>query len=203
MPVSSFLRSCQSRALQRVLATFLFLLLSSACQAASIRGVVTDASGAKVTGANVVLISNGQVVASAVSTADGSFQITTGVDGRFFLVVSAKSFRQLQTPDFYAGRLDSIERNLVLEPEWVRESIVVTATGTPTPQPQTSAATTVLGPLDLALRDDMVSVLRLMPGTAVAQDGQRGAQTSLFVRGGDSDSNKILLDGVSVGDMGG
>ena len=44
--------------------------------AASIRGVVTDASGARVTGATVVLFSNGQVVASAVSAADGSFQIT-------------------------------------------------------------------------------------------------------------------------------
>jgi vitamin B12 transporter len=52
----------------------------------------------------------------------------------------------LETPGFYAGRLDSIERNIVLEPEWVRESIVVTATGTPTPQPQTSEATSVLGP---------------------------------------------------------
>jgi vitamin B12 transporter len=50
---------------------------------------------------------------------------------------------------FYAGALDNIERNVVLEPEWVRESIVVTATGTPTPQPQTSAATSVLGPQDL------------------------------------------------------
>ena len=145
----------------------------------------------------------GKLLPSAVSTADGSFQIITGGEGRFFLVVSAKSFRQLQTPDFYAGRLDSVERNVVLEPEWVRESIVVTATGTPTPQPQTSAATSVLGPLDLALRDDLVSSLRLMPGTAVAQDGQLGAQSSLFIRGGDSDSNKILLDGVSVGDMGG
>ena len=118
-------------------------------------------------------------------------------------MVSAKSFRQLETPGFYAGRLDNIERNVVLEPEWVRESIVVTATGTPTPQPQTSAATSVLGPLDLALRDDLVSALRLMPGTFVVQTGQLGAQTSLFVRGGDSDANKILLDGVSVGDMGG
>ena len=80
------------------------------------------------------LLSNGKVVAAAVSTADGSFQILTGGEGRFFLVVSAKSFRQLETPGFYAGRLDSIERNVVLEPEWVRESIVVTATGTPTPQ---------------------------------------------------------------------
>jgi iron complex outermembrane receptor protein/vitamin B12 transporter len=109
----------------------------------------------------------------------------------------------LETPGFYAGRLDNVERNVVLEPEWARESIVVTATGVPTPQPQTSAATSVLSPLDLALRDDLVSALRLMPGTFVAQNGGRGAQSSLFVRGGNSDANKILLDGVSAGDLGG
>ncbi len=201
--VSSALRASALRNLLRGFAFILILLVSSACQAASIRGVVTDTTGAKITGANVVLFLNGQVVASAVSTADGSFQILTGSSGRFFLVVSARSFRQLQTPDFYAGRLDSAERNLVLEPEWVRESIVVTATGTPTPQPQTSAATSVLGPIDLALRTDLVSAMRLMPGTVMMQAGQLGGQTSLFVRGGDSDSNKVLLDGVSVGDMGG
>ena len=192
--------------LSRVLSfssAFLLLACAVLCSAASIRGVVTDASGAKVTGANVILVCSGKVVASTVSTADGSFQILTGVEGRFFLVVSAKSFRQLETPGFYAGRLDSVEHNVVLEPQWVRESIVVTATGTPTPQPQTSASTSVLAPFDLALRDDLVSALRLMPGTFVVQDGQLGAQTSLFVRGGDSDSNKILLDGVSVGDLGG
>jgi iron complex outermembrane receptor protein/vitamin B12 transporter len=177
--------------------------LSAHCPAASIRGVVTDASGAKVTGAIVDLVSDGKVVATAVSTADGSFQILTGIEGRFFLVVSSKGFRQLQTPGFYAGRLDLVERSLVLEPEWVRESIVVTATGTPMPQAQTSAATSVLGPVDLALRDDLASALRLMPGTFVVQECQRGAQTSLFVRGGDSDNNKILVDGVSAGDLGG
>jgi iron complex outermembrane receptor protein/vitamin B12 transporter len=84
----------------------------------------------------------------------------------------------------------------------VRESIVVTATGTPTPQPQTSEATSVLVPLDLALRDDLTSALRLMPGTTVVQTGQMGAQSSLFIRGGSSDANKILLDGVDAGDLG-
>ncbi len=109
--------------------------------------------------------------------ADGSFQILTGITGRFYLVVSAKSFRQLETPGFYAGRLDNIERNMVLEPEWVRESIVVTATGTPTPQAQTSAATSVLGPSIWPLADDLVSALRLMPGTFVGAgwaDGRAG-----------------------------
>ena len=203
MPVSNYLPRQLSWLSNRVVSAFLLAALAATCPAASIRGVVTDATGAKITGANVNLVNNGKVVATAVSTADGSFQILTGIDGRFFLVVSAKSFRQLETPGFYAGRLDSIERNVVLEPEWVRESIVVTATGTPTPQPQTSEATSVLGPLDLALRDDLVSTLRLMPGTVVTQSGQLGAATSLFVRGGNSDANKILLDGVSVDDMGG
>ncbi|MGB7546971.1 MAG: TonB-dependent receptor [Terracidiphilus sp.] len=187
----------------RLFAVTLLLLATVASPAAAIHGVVTDASGAKVTGATVALIHKGGVAASAVSGADGSFQILTGVEGRFYLVVSARSFRQLETPGFYAGRLDNIERNLVMEPAWVRQSIVVTATGTPTPQPQTSAATSVLGPQDLGLRTDLVSALRLMPGTFVAQVGQRGAQSSLFIRGGDSDANKILVDGVSAGDLGG
>jgi len=190
------------RALPGVVAALFLVILASFSHAASVRGVVTDATGAKVTGASVSLISNGKVVATAVSASDGSFQLTTGTAGRFFLVVSARSFRQLQTPDFYAGALDALERNLVLEPAWVRESIVVTATGVPTPQPQTSAATTVLSTLDLALRTDLVSALRLMPGAQAVPAGQLGAQTSLFVRGGDSDDNKAFLDGIDVSDLG-
>jgi vitamin B12 transporter len=68
-------------------AAMLFCALSVAAHAASIRGVVTDASGARITGATVQLISSGQVVGSAVSGADGSFQIMTGQRGRFVLVV--------------------------------------------------------------------------------------------------------------------
>ncbi|HEY1903188.1 MAG TPA: TonB-dependent receptor [Terracidiphilus sp.] len=203
MPVFAFARARQSRVFSAFLLVFFLAAGASVCVAASIRGVVTDPSGAKITGANVALLSNGKVVAAAVSTADGSFEIMTGTTGRFFLVVTAKSFRQLETPGFYAGTLDNIERNVVMEPEWVRESIVVTATGTPTPQAQTSSATSVLGPQDLALRDGLVSDLRLMPGTFVVQSGQMGAVASLFVRGGDSTSNKVLVDGVDAGDLGG
>jgi len=202
MPISNSSRASVFIRLTRTLAVLLLVQISVFCSAATVRGVVTDATGANVKGARVALMNSGTVIASSVSTSDGSFELTTGTSGRYFLVVSATSFRQLQTPDFYARQFDSIERNLVLEPEWVRESIVVTATGTPTPQSQTSAATNVLGPLDLALRSDFTSALRLMPGTSIVQIGQLGAQTSLFVRGGDSDNNKILVDGVDAGDLG-
>jgi vitamin B12 transporter len=193
------------RALSRshVIIPILLTFSSLRVNATEVHGVVSDASGASVPGATVALIHKGSVVTSATSGADGSFQVLTGVKGRFYLVVSAKSFRQLETPGFYAGQFDNLERNIVLEPAWVRESIVVTATGTPTPQPQEGAATSVLGPLDFELRTDFVTALQLMPGTFVAQTGQRGSQASLLIRGGNSDANEILMDGVDVGDLGG
>src|SRR5579862_1456023 len=94
----------------RLIAILLISLCSVVGHAASIRGQVVDTTGAKITGANVVAVANGKPVASAISTADGSFEIDAGSEGRFFLVVTANTFRQLQTPDFYAGSLDSIER---------------------------------------------------------------------------------------------
>ncbi len=181
----------------------LLLLSAPPTRAASIHGFVTDATGARVSGASVILIANGRQIASALSASDGSFTMSTGKPGRFFLVVSAPNFRQVDTPDFYAGPLDDVSRTVVLEPAWARESIVVTATGTPTPQPQTSAATNVIHALDMGTHVDLTGVLRLMPGVSVVQEGQRGAQTSLFIRGGNSDANKILMDGVSIGDLGG
>jgi len=203
MRLPASLRGRFDRALPVALAVILLTSAVAICPAASIRGVVSDPSGAKIPGARVILVSSGKAVTSSLSASDGSFQIQTGTEGRFFLLVSYKSYRQVETPDFYAGRMDAIERNVVLEPEWVRESVVTTATGTATPQAQTSEATSVLGPLDLALRSDLVSALRLMPGTFVTQTGQLGAQSSLFIRGGASDANAILFDGVSVGAMGG
>ena len=182
---------------------FSVLSSSAVIRAAEIHGTVTDPSGARIANATVVLIHSGKAVNKAKSSADGSFSLSTGEAGRFYLLIGAEGFRQIETPGFYARALDNVERNLVLEPEWVRQSIVVTATGTPTPQAQLGAATSVLGPSDLSTRADLVNVLQLMPGTVVAQTGQRGAQSSLFIRGGNSDANQILLDGVSAGDLGG
>lgn len=185
---------------------FVFILFASVCavaRAAEIHGTVTDPSGARVNGATVILVRNGKAVSSAKSSANGSFTLSTGEPGRFFLVIAADGFRQLETPVFFARTFDSVERNLVLEPEWVRQSIVVTATGTPTPQAQLGSATSVLGPVELDNRLDLVNALTLMPGTTVMQIGQRGAQSSLFIRGGNSDANQILLDGISAGDLGG
>jgi len=197
-----FSLASHSRRVLSVASIFLGMV-TAAASAATVHGVVTDQTGAKVTGAVVVLVSEGKEVTRAVSLADGSFQLMTGNAGRFYLVTSAESFRQLETPGFYANSFDSVERNIVLEPAWVRQSIVVTATGTPTPQAQTGASTTVLGTLDLEQAQDLTSPLRQVPGAFVMQSGQNGANVSLFLRGGNSTANKILVDGVDAGQIGG
>ena len=45
--------------------------------------------------------------------------------------------------------------------------------------------------------------IRFLPGAVVNTVGQRGGQASLFVRGGDSRYNKVIIDGVPVNDPGG
>ncbi len=196
-------RSGLFRLCARAFCTALLLLIPTLAHAGIIRGTVTDTSGATVKGATIVLTNDAKYVGTTVSGADGSFQFVTGQSGRFALLITAQTFRQLEPPAFYADATANIERTLVLEPEWVRQAIVVTATGSPTPQPQTSESTAVLAQLDLGELTDFTSALQMMPGTAVIQAGQRGAQTSLFVRGGPSDANKVLIDGVSAGDLGG
>ena len=49
----------------------------------------------------------------------------------------------------------------------------------------------------------VVDLLRNSPGVAVVRTGGLGASTSLFVRGGESNSRKVLLDGIPLNEPGG
>ncbi len=49
----------------------------------------------------------------------------------------------------------------------------------------------------------LVDALRLVPGMNVVRTGSAGAQTSLFLRGGESDYVRVLVDGVAMNDPGG
>ncbi|HYK82714.1 MAG TPA: TonB-dependent receptor [Gemmatimonadales bacterium] len=83
--------------------------------------------------------------------------------------------------------------------------VVVTATRLPTAADAVPAAVTVIS--GAALRAQGVSTvydaLREVPGAAVVQSGSFGAVTSLFLRGGQSDYVKVLVDGVPVNQPGG
>jgi outer membrane cobalamin receptor len=85
------------------------------------------------------------------------------------------------------------------------EPLVVTATRVPVPLGAVSAAITVLRGDELAARGvrTVAEALREVLGVAVVRTGSYGGLTSLFVRGGESDYTKVLVDGVPVNDPGG
>jgi vitamin B12 transporter len=97
---------------------------------------------------------------------------------------------------------------VVLDPSGnptIRESIVVTATGTEEPASKVGASLTVIAKDEIDERHalDTVDLLRTVPGVIAVRTGGLGNLTSLFVRGGESSYNKVLLDGMSLNEPGG
>lgn len=83
--------------------------------------------------------------------------------------------------------------------------LVVTATRAPAPGIVVPAATTILRGDDLRARGItlVADALREVPGMMLVQTGSYGAVTALFLRGGEGDYVKVLLDGVTLNQPGG
>lgn len=180
----------------------LFLMAVHA-NAVIVRGTVTDPLGAVVVGARVQLIQGRQVIAFGVSGVDGTFEIRSTGKGRFRLLTSAATFTPAVGKDFYGNVTEVVPQSPVLEIASVNEQVTVTATGIETPMQQASAAVTVTPFDDSVTRVGVVDPLRQAPGVQFVQQGQLGGVTSLFVRGGNSTANKVLVDGITAEDVGG
>ncbi len=83
--------------------------------------------------------------------------------------------------------------------------IVVTATRVPVAADLVVSAVTVLRGADLVAQGirTVAQALETVPGAHIAETGSFGGQTSLFMRGGESDYTKVLLDGVPLNQAGG
>ena len=83
--------------------------------------------------------------------------------------------------------------------------VTVTATRLPVTRDGTPAAITVITGDELRARGitRLTDALRDVPGASVVQSGSFGSQTALFLRGGESDYTKVLIDGVPLNDAGG
>lgn len=84
-------------------------------------------------------------------------------------------------------------------------SVVVTASRVPIATVAPLSMSTVLKGDDLRAQGitRVEDALRLVPGAQVVSSGPDGSQTSLFLRGGNSNYVRVLVDGVPVNDAGG
>ncbi len=186
-------------------ASFLLFVALAAASAADLKIKVIDPQSAAVAGAQVSLFSKGTDTPLKVATtsADGIATFGELPSGSYRIQVLAPGFAS-QTSDFdVANHPDVLTIQLYLAA--ASETVVVTATRTPLPAEETGASISTLENAQLETMQPVAAndAVRFLPGAIISTAGQYGGLSSLFVRGGDSDYNRVIVDGVPVTEPGG
>lgn len=176
---------------------------AASTSAAGITGRVKDPDGRPVNNARVVVNSPLELVSTVQTDSSGEFRIDLA-PGRYELRVVVDGFRS-DTLDIALTADERRDVTFDLQISAIAESVIVSASHVERPLSRTSDSVTVLNENDLRVRqvDTLSDVLRLAPGVTVARNGTRGALTSMFGRGGDSDFMLVLLDGMKANEFGG
>ncbi|MBS1851372.1 MAG: TonB-dependent receptor [Acidobacteria bacterium] len=181
---------------------FSLLLLCGTALAGTIRLKVMDQQLAAISGARVELSPAGSNAVQAVQTTLGDGMTTFAVEGASYSVrVLAPGFG-VQT---IAVSPSSQITNVTLHLAPATESVVVSATRTPVTLEHAGADVSSLSAeqLETMMPISAGDALRFLPGAVVNTAGQRGGISSLFVRGGESRYNKVIVDDVAVNEPGG
>ena len=188
----------------RVFASVFFLLAICVGPSASaeIKIKVVDPQDAAVAGAQVLLLSPGKSAPAMQNTsAEGVVIFREAASSSYRVRVLAPGFA-LETANLPPTH-EAITIRLRLAT--AAETVVVSGTRTPVPEQETGSSISVLSgaSLDVMRPTSGADVMRFLPGAVVNTAGQRGGISSLFVRGGDSTYNKVIVDGVVINEPGG
>ena len=183
------------------LSTLAFVVFSAAhVRAADISGAVVDGSGHSVPRAYVrALDAQGAETAHTFADEAGRFALAVPDASTCRVEVTLTGFEPAAMP--CSG--SPLRVALTIAP--VHETVIVTATRTDAPTSQVGASVTVFTADDLERRQMpfVADLLTMTPGAMVMRSGAPGSLTSLFVRGGESDYTKVLLDGIPLNEPGG
>jgi outer membrane cobalamin receptor len=179
--------------------TSVVLLLASA-SASEIRIKVVDPQSAAIAGARVELVRQGGSILVENTSGEGEAVFPNLADGSYHARILAPGFAP-ETLTITGPQSTTVQ--LRLAP--AAETVVVTATRTPVPNESSGASVDALNRQQLQMTRPVAAndALRFLPGAVVNTAGQRGGLASLFVRGGDSTYNKVIVDGVTVNEPGG
>ncbi len=195
------------RKLSTTIWTACLLILSSlpasALDQGSLHGIVRDPLGAVVAGATVELLDGTKVVKTTTSDGAGNYTFDVPASALYRVRATAPTFQSSTSESIYITKTTKPELDVTLATQTLTQQISVTATATPTPIAQIGASVTVLTADDYRQYMEVQDPLRQIPGLQVTQTGQLGGTTGLSIRGGNTNANKVLIDGVPVNDIGG
>ena len=184
----------------RVVASLFFLLTIAS---AEIKIRVVDPQDATVAGAQVQLLQAGKAALVAVqnTSAEGLVIFRTEASSSYRVQVLAPGFAATTVDLSPAGETTTIKLRVAT----AAETVVVTATRTPVPSQVAGADVETMGSGQLEVMQSVAAndTMRFLSGAVVNTAGQRGGLSSLFVRGGESRYNKVIVDGVAINEPGG
>ena len=179
-------------------------LLSIASLAADVSIHITDPDSSPVSGARIAIYQaeTNRLIATLDSDPAGTATVKDITPGSYRVEAQAPGFAR-KTTTAQLGNDSRLDLQLAVASQ--PETVVVTGAETPVTTNETGAPTEIVSNEQLINRQPVsaADAIRFLPGAIVAATGRRGAITSLFVRGGDSRYNKVILDGVPVNDPGG
>jgi outer membrane cobalamin receptor len=185
-------------------AVFLGLVLSAAASAADLKVKVVDPQSATVAGAQVSLVCAGgeskALLARRNTAADGTVTLITPAGRPCQLRVLAPGFA-VETIEVSSQAEITVRLHLAI----AAETVVVSATRTPVPGEAAGADVDTLPGAQLTTMQPIAAndAMRFLPGAVINTAGQHGGLASLFVRGGESNYNKVIVDGVTINEPGG
>jgi vitamin B12 transporter len=163
----------------------------------TVSGIVRDVSGGVVAGATVEALVGERIVARGTTGADGTYGLRVPARTPFALKTRCSGFAD----DVAAldGASSGVSHDVTLSIGTVSDTLVVTASRGLESRASVTQTLSVVSRADLQTlgSSELADVLRIVPGTSVEGTGREGGgPTSLFIRGGDSDYNVVLIDGV-------
>jgi vitamin B12 transporter len=167
-----------------------------------VTGTITDASGAVLPGATVDALAGNRITATATTGTDGHYRIELTSTRTARVRVGLDGFTT-QTTTLMATANVSRDFQLGIAP--LNDTIVVTASRTVERRAAVTESLAIFTAEDIQTigRQSLADVVRFVPGLNVEATGREGATASLFSRGGESDYNQVLIDGVRVNTNGG
>ncbi len=187
-----------------LLAAFSSIVLLSTGASAEIKLRVVDPQDAAVAGAEVQLLKLGKPVAVESTSAEGLVIFREAASGAYRVNVLAPGFAaETLTVDVSPTAAAEVV-TIKLRVATAAETVVVTATRTPVPIQAAGAEVDTLSSGQLEVMQPVAAddAMRFLPGAVVNTAGQRGGISSLFVRGGESTYNKVIVDGVAIDNPG-
>ena len=187
-----------------LLSAVLMLLSSIPAYAGTLAGTVLDPSGKPVPQAQVSLLKSMVVLDQRQTDSQGAYKFPNLTDGNYQITASAPGLSAPRTDvEVRGSQVHNLDLHMQMSA--VQQQVVVSASLGDSLVSELGSSVSVVSSQEINDRaaQSVLDVLTGIPGVEVSQAGRHGGVTGVYVRGGESDYNLVMIDGMEMNEFGG